>query len=195
MPWPVDLDRVIAREQVGAVGPCAGPHRSCPPDQPEAVIAAEKQVVRNVEVTGAGILGPYSESDLLKAAVLDRQSYRAEHLLLAGEDGHIGVANRQSLEDVIPRRHDVEQPVIAGPVEDHLPIAGRLDRDRLLSAFLSTSTTLCHRRASSSGPRSSAARACRARHASGSYHPAAPGVPRQHSSRPTPRRSMPARGS
>ena len=70
---------------------------------------------------------------MLEAAVLDRQSHRAEHLFLAGEDADIGIANRQPVEDVVPRRHDVEQPVIAGPVEDHLPIAGRLDRDRLLS--------------------------------------------------------------
>ena len=50
VPRPIHLDRVIARQQMRAIRPSAGPQRARPPNQPESIIAAEKQVVRNVEI-------------------------------------------------------------------------------------------------------------------------------------------------
>ena len=81
---PVDLDRVVAGEQVRAVRPGAGPQRPGPADQPEAIVAAEEQVVGDVEVARARVLGPDAEADLLEPAVLDRQRHGTGHVLAAG---------------------------------------------------------------------------------------------------------------
>ena len=73
----VDLDGVVARQRVRAVRAGAGPQRAGPADQAEAIVAAEEEVVGDVEVARAGVLGPDAEADVLEAAVLDRQADRA----------------------------------------------------------------------------------------------------------------------
>ena len=46
----VDFDGVIALEQVRAVGSGAGPERTGPADESEAVIAAQEQIIGNLKL-------------------------------------------------------------------------------------------------------------------------------------------------
>ena len=92
------------------------------------------------------------------------------------------------------RRHDVEERVIAGAVEDHLAVTGGRDRDRPLRCAFERerhrAVERCHLRIDIVQPLG----ACRGRRASGSYRPAGRAVPRRRSSRPVPRRNTRAAG-
>ena len=112
-------------------GPALAHRRAGPADEAEAIVAAEEQIVGDVEIAGAGVLGPDACAHVFEAAILHRESDGAQHFFLAGEDRDVGVAKREAVEDVIARRHHVEQPRIAVAVEDDFAVAGRLDGDRL----------------------------------------------------------------
>ena len=96
------------------------------------VVAAEKDVVRDVEVLRPGVLRVHSDADVLNPAVPDRQSFRAGHVLHAGPECHLGVADRQALEDVVFRAHHVEEPKRAVTVEDDFSVAGSANDDRAI---------------------------------------------------------------
>ena len=72
------------------------------------------------------------DADLVERRVLDGETHGAGDALLAGLDGHVGVAERDSFEVRVIRAHDVEQHVVAVAVEDDFAVAGGLDRDRPL---------------------------------------------------------------
>src|SRR5262245_16181772 len=94
-----------------------------------AVVSSQKHVVGNIKVARPSVLRPDSKTDILKSAILDRESDGAENFLLPCKNGDIGVAQSEAIEDVVVRRHHIEQPMIAGPVEDNFAIAGSFDRD------------------------------------------------------------------
>ena len=127
MPRAVDLDRVVAVDRVGAVEP-----RVCPAQNPMPVVAAEKNVVRDVEVLRPRVLRVHSDADVLDPAVSDRQALRARHVLHASPECHFGVANRQALEDVVFRAHHVEETKRAVAVEDRFAVTCRANHDRPL---------------------------------------------------------------
>src|SRR5207247_152874 len=89
----INFHGIVTGETVGAVGgywprAAAGLARdAAPSDQAEAVVAAKKEIVRNVEIARARILGPDAKTDIFKAAILDRKPDGAEDLFLAGENG------------------------------------------------------------------------------------------------------------
>ena len=128
----VDLDRVVAGHLVGAIRPGARPQRPGPTDQPEPIVPADEQVVRNIKVARAGKLGPHAEPDVLEAAVPDGQRDGTSHAFLTGHDRHVGVADRQPFQNVMLRRHHVEERVAARAVDDDLAVTGGRDRDRPL---------------------------------------------------------------
>jgi len=74
---------------------------AAPADEAEAVIAADEQVVGDVEIVRPGELGPDAEADVFKAAVLDGEADGAGYLFLPGEDRNVGVTESQAFKDVI----------------------------------------------------------------------------------------------
>ncbi len=129
----VDLDGVVAEHLVRAVGADRAPQGAGPADEEIALLgAAEEDVVGDVEVGRAGVLGPDAEADVLEAAVLDGEADGAELFLAAGEDADVGVADGDAVEDVIGGGHHVKHVVVAGAVEDDLAVAGGLDGDGLV---------------------------------------------------------------
>lgn len=128
----VDFDGVVAGEQVGGVGANVAPAGAGPAEEAEAVVAAEEEVVGDVEIGGAGVFGPDAETDVFEAAVFDGEVGGAGEFLFAGKDGDVGVAEGEAVEDVVGGADDVEQDVVAGAVEDDLAVAGGLDGDGLV---------------------------------------------------------------
>ena len=88
------------------------------------------------KVARIGVLGPDADADVFETAVAHREGDRAHHFFLAGEESNLGIAERQAFEDVVLRRHDIEQLVIARAVEDRLAVARAFDRDGLLGRAL-----------------------------------------------------------
>ena len=138
MTWPgsVDFHRVVTREQVRRVRADIAPSRSGPANKAVAVVAAQEQIVGNIELSRARVLRPDAESHVLEPAVAYRQIRRARKLLLAGEHRHVGIAEGDAVEDVVGRADDIEQHVIARAVENDLAVARGFDRDRLFGGAL-----------------------------------------------------------
>ena len=106
-----------------------------PADQAVTVVAAQDDVVGDVEILRAAYCGVTADAHVLDAAVPHREAFAARHVLQPGEESDVGVADRESLENVVVGGHDVEEPVAAVPVENDLAIARRPDDDGLLRAF------------------------------------------------------------
>ena len=132
----VDLHRHIGRHggrKFLAVLTVEGlPHRAGPADHPFGIVAADEDVVGDVEVVRTGIVGPHASTDVLEAAALDGQPFRSNQELCAGENAVLGVPERDPLEVVMVSPAHVEQCEVTVAVEDHLAVARRLDRDRPL---------------------------------------------------------------
>src|SRR5262249_18370229 len=136
--WAVNFNGIVAGEQVRTVsgyGPRVAARLAlgaAPSEQAKAVVATQEEIVGDVESARARILCPHSKTDVLEATILHREADRAENFFLAGENSNVRVSKGEAVEDVIPRRHHVEEPMIAIAVDNHLPIAGSLDRDGLV---------------------------------------------------------------
>ena len=70
-----------------------------------------------------------TEADILEAAVLDGEAYRTDYFFLTGEDGDVGVAEGEAVNDVVGRGHDIEEAVVVVPIEDNFAITSRFDCD------------------------------------------------------------------
>ena len=110
--------------------------RTGPTEHAPRVVAADEDVVGNVEVARTCELRRHTDADPLDAVVADGQSLRARDVLHAGPERDFGIANREAFEDVMVGGHDVEQPERAVAVEDDLAVAGGFDRDRFLGRAL-----------------------------------------------------------
>jgi hypothetical protein len=105
----------------------AGPQRPRPADQPVAIEPADEKIVGDIEVARAGELGPHAEADVFETAVLHCQTHGPCQLLLAGQNGDVGISERQSFDDVMARPHHVQQRVVAVAVEHHFAVTGGRD--------------------------------------------------------------------
>ena len=95
-----------------------------------SVVAPDENVVRDVEVLRVRAVGQDAHADILHDAALDRQATTALHVLEAGIERDVGVADRQPLEVGVVRRHHIEQPIGPVAVEDDLAVACGLDHNR-----------------------------------------------------------------
>ena len=106
--------------------------RARPADHVIRIVAADERVVGDVEVARARVVGEDAGADILEPAALHGQPLRAGDELRARPDRDVGVPERQPFEVGVVRGLHVEQREVAVAVEDHLAVAGALDRDRLL---------------------------------------------------------------
>ncbi len=135
--WSVDLDGVIAADFVGAIGASTTPKGASPSDEQVALLdAAQKDVVGDIEVARSGVFGPDTEANVFEATILDGEANRTGYRFESGEEGDIGVAESESVEDVVGGGADVEQAVVARTIEDDLPVAGGFDGDGFLGFCL-----------------------------------------------------------
>ncbi len=93
---------------------------------------ADEHVVGDVEILGAGPLVLHDAPDLLRAGSNQREAAGASDVLPAQQERDARVPNRDALEVVVVRGHQVEDVVVAVAVEDHLAVARALDHDRLV---------------------------------------------------------------
>ena len=107
-----------------------------PADETHLILAAKEQIVGDEEVARIGVFGPDACADVFEAAIAHREADRAHHFLIAGKDSNFGVAERETFEDVVMRRHDVEQLVVARAVKDRFSVARAFDGDGLLGRAL-----------------------------------------------------------
>ena len=97
------------------------------------VVAADEDVVRDVEVLRSRELRVRLPMPTLSIRQFRTvEALRARDVFDAGPERHLGVANRQALEDVVVRAHHVEEAKRAVAVEDHFAVARRSDHDRPL---------------------------------------------------------------
>ena len=132
---PVHLDRVVAVDGMRAIDAGARPA-----ERAVVIVAADENVVRDIEARRSRKLGVDADPHALEPAVPDREPRGARDVFDAGPERHLGVPKRDPLEDVVGRAHHVEQPERAVAVEDHLAVARRFDHDRFLAAACRRST-------------------------------------------------------
>jgi hypothetical protein len=120
MAGAVHLYGVIADEQMGGVRRDV----ARPADHAEAIVAAEKEIVGDIEVARSGVFGPNAKPDVFEAAILDGESGGSENLFFSCKYGDVSVAESEAVEDVVRRGHDLKQDVIACAVENNVTVAG-----------------------------------------------------------------------
>ena len=95
------------------------------------IVPADEDVVGDVEVLGSRPLVLHAAADILQPGMFQSEAARPDDVLQPNKKRHIGVSNRDALEVVVVRRHQVEEILAAVAIEDHFAIAGRFDDDRL----------------------------------------------------------------
>ncbi len=131
MALAVDLHRVFGGQHLGIVGEPA-PQGARPAHHVVRVVTAVEHIVGDVEVLGVGPVVLHHAADVDHLGVLEREAGGAGDVLDPQEERHLGVPDRDPLDVVVVRAHQVEE--ILGPVavEDDLAVACALDHDRLV---------------------------------------------------------------
>src|SRR5262245_30857174 len=127
VPLPVYFDPIIRLKRRGLIFA-----EIRPADQPVPIITTEQNIVRDVEILRAGILGRDADVDVLHPAVPHYEPATPKHVFQAGVKSDRRVANGDALEVVVIRRHHVEEPEVPGAIEDHFAIASGFDDDGFL---------------------------------------------------------------
>src|SRR5678815_3661252 len=92
--------------------------RTVPCDNMIGIVPADKPVVGDIEIAGAGIVRIDAHADVLETAVLYGQSLRTHNKLCAGPDCDFRVSNSQSFEVGVIRGFDIEEIESSVAVED-----------------------------------------------------------------------------
>jgi len=125
--WAVQPDRRIRserrREFLSVHSIELRPKRPVPSEQVLRIIPAIEVAVSDVEIAGPGVVRKDPEADVLKAALLDRQSFRAGDKLCSGPNRDIRIADGYAFEIVVVGCLDVEQVVVAVAIKDDLTIS------------------------------------------------------------------------
>src|SRR5580765_598118 len=100
------------------------------------IVAGATHIVGEVAICQPRVLPIDPAPHVLDAAVADSEPLRTQHILESRPKSNIGVADREPFEDVIIRRHDVEEAKAAGAIEDRFAVAGAANHDRLLGRSL-----------------------------------------------------------
>ncbi len=103
-----------------------------PGQQFVGIVPADEDVVRDVEILGAGPFVLHHPSDILGARMDQGEAAGTGNVFPAQQEGDRRVAHRDAVEVIVVRGHQVEEIEIAVAVEDHLAVARRFDHDRLV---------------------------------------------------------------
>src|SRR6266540_3537779 len=124
---PVDFDPDVRLELRGFVLA-----EIRPADQPVPIITTEQNIICDVKILRPRVFGRNADADILHPAVPHHQPAASEHVFQPCVESDVGVANGNAFEVVVIRRHHVEEPEIAVPIEDHFAVTGGFDDDGFL---------------------------------------------------------------
>ena len=135
---PVNLHRVVAGQEVGAVRTRlahSGPVRR----RDESGRRAQGTGCRRYRNRGSRSIGPDTRTHIFEPAILNREADCAEDFFLTGENRDIGVSEREALEEVMARGHHVEERALPSPSRTTSPSPRGLNGNGFLGVPLSVS--------------------------------------------------------
>ena len=133
MTGSVHLDRIITGQKMRSIRAGTGPQWSRPANQTKPIVTTQEQVVRDVEITRAGLNSLQTPNPIFSnRQFLTVVSPTAPNTSFCPAKNATSVfLNRQTIKDMMLRRHDIEQSMIAVAIKNNFTIASRFDCDRL----------------------------------------------------------------
>ena len=94
-------------------------------------MAADKNVIRNIEIFGAGPVVLNGAADIHQPGTLQREAAGPRNSLDAQQKSNIGIAECDALKVVVTGTHEIKESLAAIAIENHFAIAGGFNRNGL----------------------------------------------------------------
>ena len=107
MPRAKDLHSVLGKQRLREARQIL-PGAADPTHQTGGIVAPDKHVVRNVEVTGAAPIGEDAAADIFQLGVFQSETDGAQDALAAEEEGDVGISDGDPFDVVIVGSGEVE---------------------------------------------------------------------------------------